>query len=291
VTVRAGQGARELRPVVTEMRCRIEKSGASRAHGHGAKTAEQGDILQLMTCGWFQLRWWLLLFVVSAPVRGEAYYLMPREPSLLLEEGWWRGTVALAHGPAEFFMEVRGTDVETARIVMHSEFNAIELSGLAQHARRIVIPGGAPGERLEGRYSNGAFFGRYHPGEGAPEEAYSFWAERSRPWEDTPPVKVWNLTGTWILSFGPMHEVEVVLAHRNDRLHGLWREAGGTVRYFAGLIEGKRFSLASWHGGQTMAGSYETGGCLRGEFTDTGGAQQGFTMRRKLPVRLAAQAY
>ncbi|HEY0944584.1 MAG TPA: hypothetical protein VGD81_04925 [Opitutaceae bacterium] len=240
---------------------------------------------------WLRLRWWLILGAALGWVRGEGYDLMPRHEPLLLEEGWWRGVVSLAHGPAEFFMEVRGTDVATARVVMHSEFNEIELGGLAQQARSVVIPGSAPGERLEGRFRNGAFFGRYHPGIAASDQGYAFWAERNPPWADTPPPKVWNLTGTWTLSLGGRHEVEVVLAHRDGRLHGLWRERGSTVRYFAGMIDGKRFALTAWPGGQTVAGNYVPGGFLRGELTEANGDQQSFTMQRKLSVGAGAAVY
>ncbi len=207
---------------------------------------------------------------------------------LLLAEGWWRGVVKLPSGPAEFLMEVRGTTVGDAEVIMHSEAATVRLSLLAQldHDRELILYGNRVGESMEGRLRNGAWFGRYHVnagGRGAGEEqVFSFWAEPKEPWEDVPPLRIWNLSGTWILSLGPGDTRQVHMAHFDHRLRGYWKEPGHGAIYMSGLLDGPHFRLEGWRSTAVLEGHYEAGGLMRGSYTDAQGVSQPFTMRRRL---------
>lgn len=239
------------------------------------------------------LRLMLLLLGVGLGVNGaaraEPEFADGRPQKLLLAEGWWRGIVKLSTGPAEFLMQVRGTTVGDAEVIMYSEAATAHLSLLAQqdHERELVVYGNQAGEFLTGRLRNGAWFGRYQVNaSGAAQtggQEFSFWAQPKEPWEALPPERVWNLSGTWMLSLGPGETREVHLAHFNRRLRGYWREPGQGAVYLSGTLDGARFRLEGWRSDAVMEGEYENGGVLRGRFTDGRGAVSAFAMRRHTP--------
>jgi len=148
----------------------------------------------------------------------------------------------------------------------------------------ITLSSTRPGERLEGQLRSGTFFGRYFPSEGGPVGGFSFRAAPTEAWEPTPPLKVWNLTGAWVLQTGPTEEIEIVLAHRDHSLRAIWKERDGTVRYLAGRIEGQRFALEVWRENRVVLGRYTPDGVLRGEWTETDGSATSFQMRRKVAL-------
>ena len=221
-------------------------------------------------------------------LRAEPLIAERRPQKLLLDEGWWKGVVKLSTGPAEFFMEVRGTTVGKAEVIMHSEAATVRLDLLAQqdHDRELILYGNATGESMEGRLRNGAWFGRYRVNAtGAAQtggQVFSFWAEPSAPWEELPPTRVWNLSGTWVLSLGPGDTREVHLAHFDQRLRSYWKEPGQRAVYMSGVLDGPRFRLEGWSNDAVLEGHYENGGVLRGELTEAQGTGQAFTMRRRL---------
>lgn len=232
----------------------------------------------------------LLAVGMVGPGRAEPEITDRRPQKLLLGEGWWRGVVKLATGPSEFFMEVRGTTVGEAEIVMHSEAQTVRLNLLTQldQGRELIVYGNRAGESMEGRLSGGAWFGRYRVNaHGAAQEGgqvFSFWAERTDPWDELPPGRVWNLSGTWLMSLGPGETRSVHLAHFDRRLRGYWAEPGADPVYLSGRIEDGRFRLEGWRSPAVLEGHYEAGGVLRGEFTDARGRLQTYSMRRNLPA-------
>lgn len=201
-----------------------------------------------------------------------------------LTGGWWRGAVTLEHGPMEFFLEVARAGLLEPLIKVHTEAAVTELAKAVGPDAAITLSSAQPGERLEGELRSGTFLGRYFPSEGGPSGGFSFRAAPAEPWEATPPLKVWNLTGAWVLQTGPAEEIEIVLAHRDHRLRAIWKERDGTVRYLSGRIEGQRFALEVWRENRIMVGRYTPDGVLRGEWTDTDGSATSFQMRRKVPL-------
>ncbi len=155
----------------------------------------------------------------------------------------------------------------------------------------ITLSSAQPGERLEGQLRSGTFFGRYFPSEGGPAEGFSFRASPAESWKPTPPLKVWNLTGAWVLQTGPTEQIEIVLAHRDHSLRTIWKERDGTVRYLAGRLEGKCFALEVWRENRVVFGRYTPEGVLRGEWTDPDGSATTFQMRRKAAQGKAGSAF
>lgn len=218
-----------------------------------------------------------------------------RPQALLLAEGWWKGVVKLPAGAAEFLMEVRGSELGAAEVILHSETSTVRLDLLTQREaeRELVVYGDEVGEALEGRVRNGAWFGRYRvkavgggegtgataAGEGG--QSYAFWAQPAAAWETRPGARVWNLSGAWEMRVGPLEAREVHFAHLGDRVRVFWREAGGVVRYATGRLEGKWFNLEGRRSGAVLRGRYEEGGVLRGTYEDGAGAVQEFEMRRR----------
>lgn len=211
-------------------------------------------------------------------------------PQTSLEEGWWRGAVNLDHGPVEFFLEVGRHGPLAPQIKVHTEAIVADLTPVEGPAGTLTLASGQLGERMEGELRGGAYLGRYFPSKGGPAGGFSFRAHPAQPWEATPPLKVWNLTGVWILQTGPAEEVEIVLAHRDRSLRAIWKERDGTVRYLAGRLEGQRFAMEVWRGSRVVMGRYTPDGILRGEWKDDGGGSTVFQMRRKVPAARAAQS-
>ncbi len=209
----------------------------------------------------------------------------PALPPLALADGWWRGAVTLDHGPVEFFLEVARTGPLGPQIRVHTEAKVADVVHLVDSDDRITLLSGQAGERLHGELRSGSYIGRYFPGEGGPAGGFAFRVQPTEPWEPVPPLKVWNLTGVWELQTGPLDRVEVVLAHRDHRLHAIWRESDGTVRYLSGRLDGQRFALEMWRESRVVFGQYSPDGILRGRWSDAQGNITSFQMTRKTTRR------